>query len=212
MKQSKKLLALLMALVLAFSLALPALAEEAAEITAEVNAAGEVSAAEVDWDDFYIISQPPKEITLTRGSDFTLSVEVNVPAGVEVRYRWKWVAGDSTISTEKELHRAPGDDYYPNAAPARPYAKYCAEYRCEITAVEKDSDGKVVKTAVLKTEIITVTILPEREPTFWETLLERWILGPLLLTVGVCVTTFGVAIPFSPFVWIYYLIFYPVPI
>ena len=45
--------------------------------------------AATDWDDFYIITQPPENLYVPYGESFALSVEVNVPDGVDaVTYQW----------------------------------------------------------------------------------------------------------------------------
>ena len=209
MKQTKKWFALLMALVLAFSLALPALAEA---VPAEVDTAAEVTAADVDWDavnwdDFYIITQPPKEVTVPYGGDFSLSVEVNIPAGLEVRYLWAWTYSDSSSSAqwgpeEPAFSCSPGDDHYPAA---HTYKEWNREWRCLIIPVEKDSDGKVVQSnyeKALRTDITAVTLQPKRKETVLDTFLERFIFRPFMVSLGIIIGSFGLLIPLVPIFWI----------
>ena len=104
MKHTKRLLALLLALVLALSLALPAMAVS--------------PQSAINWDDFYIIRQPQSQ-TIRYGDSFTLSVEVNVPAGAEVRFQWRRAEGGGRFienATSSELHISPGDPHYPEGS------------------------------------------------------------------------------------------------
>ena len=160
MKHAKKLLALLLALLLGLGLSATAMAEDG-----DTAQADEVS-QEVNWDDFYIISQPPAELTIPFGEEFTLSVEVNVPEGAEVSYRWykEWdnTSGSDLISdsTEPNLHCSPGDSYYPanSGIYIDPFRTTKATYFCIITAKEMDKDGNVVATKHLRSDNATVTL------------------------------------------------------
>jgi len=211
MKHTKKLLAALLSLILVLSLVAPVMAEEIYAAPANV-----VSLA-VNWDDFYIISQSPDELTVPFKSDFTLGVEVNIPAGAEVTYQWEYVIYGNLSSfrmenaTEPVFHCSPGDVCYPTAPAARPYKEKSKDFFCTITAVEKDVNGNVVDTARLVTRGITVTVLPERDTTPREVFMDRWIIGPFWQTIGFCIGTYGLAIPIAPIIWLYLLIFYPIP-
>jgi len=129
MKHTQRLLAVLLTLVLAFGIGAPAMAEEIVleEIVFEAEASMEIpveiaeapmEAAAVNWDDFYIITQPPKNLYVKRGESFTLSVEVNIPEGVEVTYQWYAyeTPSDRPIAgaTAPSLQLGPGEAYYPN--------------------------------------------------------------------------------------------------
>lgn len=171
--------------------------------------------AAVNWDDFYIITQSTEALTVPFGTAFTLSVEVNIPAGAEVTYQWGQVIRGRPYSykmedaTEPVFKCSAGDYGYPNAPSGAPYAEQSKEYACTITAVEKDGSGNVVDSAVFVTQGVTVTVLAEREATRWEAFRDRWLTGPLFATVAVCAATYGIAIPVAPIIWLYFLITYP---
>ena len=155
MKHTKRLLAALLALALALTLALPAMA-----------AAGPQSA--VNWDEFYIITQPQSQ-TIAHGESFTLSVEVNVPEGVTwVEYQWRRSGGHIADATEAVLMLSPGYPGYPRAN--RPYHSATGHYFVVITAVAEDEDGNVIDSRTLHSEVTAVTIQAERRPTLWENL------------------------------------------
>jgi len=128
MKKAKRilsaLLTLALALALALTLALPA-------------------AAAVNWDDFRITKQP-QNLTIKSGDSFTLSVEVNVPAGVVVEYQWRFIPGGREPiegATGSELSLAPGDRYYPSQDGLDDVR---VGYECVINAYEKDSGGNII--------------------------------------------------------------------
>ena len=190
MKHTKKLLALLLAALLALGLSAPAMAE-------------------VNWDDFYFISQPPAKLTIPFGEDFTLSVEVNVPAEVEVTYDWhspRW--GRTGKAQGAVFHCTPDHPYYPKAPASRPYLEQTVEYICVIYGLEKDAGGNVVGyTQYLEMQHITVTVLPEREPTRWETIRD-FLLMPVLFVIGFfAAAPYSFAILFAvllyPFAWLF---------
>ena len=85
----KKLLALLLAVLMLFGLY--AVGASAKTLDGDTAQAGLAPLA-VDWDDFYIITQPEDQ-EIPFGSDFTLSVAVNVPAGAKVTYQWNRIEG-----------------------------------------------------------------------------------------------------------------------
>ena len=123
MKHTKRLLAMASALALALTLALPAMAA-------------------VNWDDFTIITEPPPERQyVKRGESFTLSVEVNIPEGVEVTYQWyAYVTpSDRPIAgaTAPSLQLGPSDAFYPNMWGIAG-SRFCF-YTCWITATDNIS-------------------------------------------------------------------------
>jgi len=130
MKHTKGILALLLALALAFGLSLPALAA-------------------VNWDDFYIITQA-QDLYVKHGESFTLSVEVNIPDGIDrVTYQWcREYTNRIEGATEATLQLSPGDPDYPqssffdyvntNYSPG-PGGSHRAYYYCLITAYPEDS-------------------------------------------------------------------------
>jgi len=156
MKQTKKLLAMVLTITLAFSLAMPAMAA-------------------VNWDEFRITKQPPKELLIKHGDSFTLSVEVSVPTAVEVEYQWYNDHGSKIEgATGPELHLGPDNSQYPE------YDRLGGEwerYECRITAYEKDDDGNVLSSRNLRSDSATV-------------LIELTILGRLY---GITLAPFGLA-------------------
>ena len=171
MKHTKRFLALLLALTLAFGIGVFATAEEepetAAVIAEEAIAAEEpalaetaasdeteaaeapVTASDVNWDDFYIITQPPRDLYVKRGESFTLSVEVNIPDGVEVTYEWYSTGFSGLIegATAPALQLKPGDSDYPKAIPLaanynyryEPGGSHGGSFQCRIIA---NADGE----------------------------------------------------------------------
>jgi len=154
----KKLFAVLMAglMLLCFGAATPAMAV--------------VGESTVEWDDFRIITQP-QAVTVPYGSSFTLSVEVNVPAGIEVvSYFWKEnYSGGGGAGTQAVLHLSPGEPLYPEAY--RPWLTASGYYYCVITAVEVDAEGDPVGSPwELYSETAAVTVLAQRDMNFFETI------------------------------------------
>ena len=176
MKQSKKLLAILLTLALALTLAAPAaFADE------------EATKPAINWDDFYITSQPPEELSLPFGSDITLRIEVNAPEGTEVTYQWLVSAEENS---GQELRLSPGDFSYPKSAP---YNRASAAYYCTITAVELNEDGEAVDSRTLTTRT-AVVLSAEREKTIWDTIKEK------LSSVWYIIQAFGfffIVVPFG---------------
>jgi hypothetical protein len=189
----KKLLSLMLVLAMCLILSAPAMAA-------------------VNWDDFYIISQTTENLIIPFGSTFSLEVKVNVPQGTEVTYQWGEVISKHSYSYKMEDATQPvfqcskGEYAYPNAPTARPYLNQTKEYACTITAVEKDDNGNVVKSAVLVTQAVKVTVLAEREATKWEHFKDRWLFDPLFAAVTLCIGSYGLLIPVSPLIWLYFLI------
>jgi len=189
MKFTKRMLATLLTLALAFALALPA--------TAAVN-----------WDEFKITKQP-QDLTIKHGDSFTLSIEVAVPAGVEVEYQWyrSPFAGSENDSTRISgattslLQLSNTDTNYP------PVRNSYYIYHCEITAYEKDTSGTEISSKARTSDKARVTV-EEKEKNFWDKVFDITI-APFGIAAGMTLTTitmsFGLAIPFSPLVFLYYL-------
>jgi len=153
----KKLFAVLMAGLMLFCLG------------AATPAAAVVGESTVEWDDFRVITQP-QAVTVPFGSSFTLSVEVNVPAGTEVvSYVWRPYSGMHGADAGSVLHVSPGDPMYPEAY--RPWLDATVYYYCIITAVEVDAEGDPVgPELVLYSENAAVTVLAQRDMNFFETI------------------------------------------
>ena len=163
MKYPKRMLAALLALILALGLALPAMA------------AGPQSA--INWDDFYIITQP-QNLTVAHGESFTLSVEVNVPDGVTVTYQWfstQIGMATNAISgaTQPVLTLSPDNPHYPIAF--RPYQSTRASYIVHITAIAEDNDGNIIETRTLDSSRASVTVQAQRSMTFREWIRDSFI-------------------------------------
>jgi len=144
MKHTKKLFALLLTLALAFSLAMPAMAA-------------------VDWDDFRIVTQP-QSMTIKDGDSFTLSVEVDFPAGVVVAYMWilrttgvqhQLTPFQKTTEKTSVLRIDPSSKYYPASVCGESSA--WREYYVRITAYEEDSAGNMISSKSLTSDTVRVT-------------------------------------------------------
>ena len=144
----KKLLALLLALALGLGLALPAFAET--EPPPAVN-----------WDDFYITAQPQSQ-RIAKGADFSLSVGVNIPEGVEVSYRWKYWERikyvdnrplDLTVPTSQEATVYLSPHYNINRPLAEPTDR---AYVCEIVGIERDAAGNEIASKTLRSDVAEV--------------------------------------------------------
>jgi len=180
MRHIKRALALAAALALALALALPA--------------------AAVNWDDFYIVKQPPETLYIRNGESFTLSVEANIPAGAgPVLYRWyrsygDWIEGAATAT----LRLSPGDFDYPGentfvfGTPGPP-GSHRAEYGCVITAF--DLQGARVET--IETTVARVNV----KGSFWDTLY-----GLTLEPLAFGFSTLEIFFPIGPIVMIPYII------
>jgi len=167
MKFTKRLLAVLLTLALALALAVPAFAA-------------------VDWDDFYIITQPVR----SGEGWYTLSVEVNVPDGVDVEYQWYCYGRAVKGATESIFVCSPND--YPGGV----IAADSFTYTCSITGYEKDGD-EIVSEKTLTSHGVVVRF----EVTKWQSLLRLLVLP---LKGGVAAAMGGFFL-FSP---LYFLIGY----
>jgi len=177
MKFTKRMLAMVLTFALALSLALPAMAA-------------------VDWNDFRITKQP-QNLTIKQGESFTLSVEVNVPVGVEVEYQW-W-RGSTPIenATSVQLHLVPDDPMYP---PIGRLGGGEVRYECIITAYEKDSVGAVITTRNLRSDSIRVRM----ERSTWGKILDVTI-APFGYAFTLTMLSPAMILIF-PFAYIYFLI------
>jgi hypothetical protein len=180
MKKTKRILSTLLALVLsfalAFSFALPA-------------------AAAVNWDDFRITKQP-QNLTIKHGDSFTLSVEVAMPVGADIKYQWYGGSNRIANATASELHLGADDRYYPDDDRL---GGASSSFFCEITAYDEDNGGDK---RTIWSDTVHVTT-------------ERTLLGKLL---DVTIAPFGYAfsavivapvfIPIFPLAYLGFLIYF----
>jgi len=178
-KFTKRILAALLTLTLALSLALPTMAA-------------------VNWDDFRIAKQP-QGLTIKEGESFTLSVEVNVPDGVEVAYQWSISTKRIENATTPELHLGPDDPYYPENSPL---GGASTDYICDITAYEKDGGGNVISKRYLISDRVRVTT----ERSFWGKLLDVTI-APFGYAFSAVIVA-PVFIPIFPLAYLGFLIYF----
>lgn len=146
MKHIKRCVALCLALTLTFCLALPAMAA--------------VNWEDFDWEDIEITVEP-QTLYVPRGESFTLSAQVNLPAGVErVTYQWHRGSGLGAYdgyaaliegATSATLTLSPGDPDYPSFSnQASTYFRANGAYRlfqpytCEVTAYDSDGNCKTI--------------------------------------------------------------------
>ena len=143
----KKLLARLLTLALTFALILALAAPAAFAQEAQ-------SPSAVNWDDFYVIAKP-QSISVPYNAGFTLSVQVNIPKGVEVEYYWFAAGfGNGQIGNAVDLYCSPGDYTYPgNSGTALLYRGKggTGTYRCIITGIERDGSGNEISSKTLET-------------------------------------------------------------
>ena len=153
MKHTKQLLALLLTLAMALGLgASDAFAQEAA------------AESTVNWDDFYIVTQP-QGATIPYGDSFTLDVEVNLPEGVVVNYDWllrttgvhyQMSKFKKTSDTTSSITLRSNASYYP---PSDLYGGQSGfwDYYVFIVAYEEDADGNLISSRNLRSETVRVT-------------------------------------------------------
>jgi len=185
MKFTKRILAVLLTLTLALGLALPTMAA-------------------VNWNQF-MFTKRQQDITIKYGDSFTLSVEVNVPAGVDVEYQWYHVPSGEVLienATTNELRLGPESSIYPqNERLGGAFARY----RCRVTANEKDALGNVISKKDLDNTVIVRT-----ERTLSGKLYDLFI-APFGYAfgsaVGIISMSYGLLLPVSPIVFLVGLIF-----
>ena len=183
MKFTKRMLAVVLTVALALSLALPAMAT-------------------VNWNEFRITKQP-QNLTIKYRDSFTLSVEVNVPAGVEVEYQWYRNYGDLIEgATAAELHLGPDNSNYPENSSRGTWARY----RCRVSAYEKDSGGNIISMQTLESEFAYVTTTTSMGKLYSVTL-EPWA-NAFTATVATLTLTWFVLLPVSPLIYLVFLIGY----
>jgi len=182
MKITKRLLAAVLTMALALGLALPAMAA-------------------VDWDAFKITKQP-QDLTIKHGDSFTLSVEVSVPAGVEVEYQWyRWMNGGGPKPIDGEtaaiMIRKSNDSDYPSEN--RFY-----EYHCEITAHEEGT-GNLSKLTSNKARVDA----EEKEKDFlgkvYSVTVEPFVYAGKQTATSVLLS-FGFLIPLAPVWFLFFLV------
>jgi len=144
------MLALLLTLALALSIALPAMAVEPLNV----------------------ISQPPRTVYVKRGESFTLTVEVEIPEGVdEVTYQWYYFGSVKVAgATSNTLLLSPDDAEYPKRQFYYSVTGANSEsYTCRIAAIDTESgkeygrwvsDIKVHVEGSFRDKLYSVTLEP----------------------------------------------------
>jgi len=167
--------------------------------------------ARVNWNDFYIVAQP-EGMTIPYGASFTLSVEVNIPDGVEVAYQW--YRGNSTRiegATGPALHLASKDPDHPSSVYSPERYRASVNYRCIITAYEKDTGGNIISTKERTSEYALVKV---EDNTFvgklFGYLIEpfmagiKGIIGPILWSLETPVT---LILSLNPLWWVFVFLY-----
>jgi len=182
MRFTKRMLAVLLTLALALSLGLPAVAA-------------------VDWNEFRITKQP-ENMTIKQGDSFTLSVEVNVPEGMEVEYQWCRIHGgsiDIENATSPDLRLGPDNSNYPQN---NKFGGGDSErYECQITAYAKNAVG----TVVLEKRIWSNTVSVQLERTVVGKILDVTV-GPFWYAFGSVFATAPVSIPLFPLAYLFWVV------
>jgi len=187
----KRLLAIILAVVMAAGLAVPA-------TTIEIEAQESETQPSVNWDDFYIVTQP-KDLTFQRGESLTFSVKVNVPEGVEVAYQWyrSNPVPLRPIGNEAILQLSPDDISYPAFSAYDFWVPSSVSVYCEVTAYEKNDEGHVLSSKTLTSDTARATV----EQPFWGKLLGVTVMPFVLGFSAAFVSTmmsFGFGLPFAP--------------
>ncbi|MCL2494578.1 MAG: hypothetical protein FWE98_02830 [Oscillospiraceae bacterium] len=198
MKHTKTLLALLLAALLALGVGVPAMA------TSSLSS------------HLFTITGPEGPIHF--GEAFTLTAEADVPDEIEIlSYGWRFdTVSETGILMEHEiegpvLHVTSDERYYPKAM--HPFHIAVATYVCEVTYVEKDLDGNIETDADgnlvgkrIFAKSIRVTVEKERPLTIGD-IWPIFIVGPLhgafTSTAFFVALTVGLALPFSPIIFVY---------
>jgi len=194
MKQAKKLLALLLSLALVFAVSAPAFADEI-EIESEITAQDEIN-----WDDFYIISQTPRTV-IEYGESCVLSVEVNVPEGAEVTYQWiRWWYEVLPVPEKATMTVSPGDLIYPGKPNFRNSESIAVE--CKITgyAIGAQHIPENARTISSGNIVVEFTNTVDTRNT-WQRILD-FILHTLSLSVQLIVGTVVVGFQWAAF-WLF---------
>ena len=107
-----------------------------------------------DWENFRIDTQPQSQ-DLKSDSNFTLSVGVNIPAGIEVEYQWCHNRVPIANAAASSFSCSPGDPCYPKTGVRANRAR--AAYHCRVTGIERNAQGVIVATKTLESDAATVT-------------------------------------------------------
>ncbi|MCL2300489.1 MAG: hypothetical protein FWC27_10145 [Firmicutes bacterium] len=142
MKHLKKFLVFALAFILVLGISAPAMAE----------------------DSFRIITEQQQQ-TLLFGSNIALSVEVHLPEGWTLEYRW-YGKDVGTLATEATLLLSPGAPGYPQAN--KPYEPVDSWYVCEMTVRDKQGNISPGSVGDYFVHFVAVTIEPERGMNTWE--------------------------------------------
>jgi len=169
METSKRFLAMLLALAMALALALPAFAEGETP-PAVMEAQEEMTAQEaenqgVNWDNFWITKQPQSQ-RIRIWEEYTVSVEVYAPPGVEVEYRWWGYPGGlgSYISHFKGATEPVytstylADKNFFELIIVLLFGDIGGTAYCEIIGYEKDEDGNVISQKRLASDFARITL------------------------------------------------------
>ena len=171
----KKLTALLLTLVLALVLTAPAAFAQEEENQSTIN-----------WDDFYIITQPQARKSIYAGESYTLSVEVHIPEGVEVEYRW-WSFGHGGVlsgNTEAVLQISPDDSWVRREE---------NEFACDIIGYEKDGDT-VISSKTLLSEYAVVYLRGTALENLYDLFTQPLFMGTVTSVSGILPTLLGAPI------------------
>ena len=189
----------------------PAEIVEAAMETTVEAAEAPMTASAVNWEDFTIITHPPESLSVKHGESFTLSVEVNIPEGVEMEYQWYCESNMIPGATDAVLQVNRDDAVHP-----KNYANACTYYYCRITGVEKKDGIEVSRewqnsaSSVVDMKTMKKTMGKLLEPiaeAFLVALIGGYF-GPAQLVDGLSEPLRGILsyflIPFIPLFSIYY--------
>jgi hypothetical protein len=180
MKFAKRMLATLLTLALTLALALPAMAA-------------------VNWNEFKITKQP-QDPKITHGEILTLRVEVNIPEGVEVEYKWWHFGVHIENSNAPEIHISPDNPRYPRWEGSDDY------YQCGITAYEKDNGGNIISSQTLVSNSVIVKTKRSSKGKIASITWEPFALA-FSGTIVTLTWSFGLLFPVSPLIFIGFLIY-----
>ncbi len=184
MKISKRILSVFLALALAAGIFAPcAFAQEAEQ--------------GVNWEEFYFITQP-QDTYFFNGDSFTLSVEVNAPEGVELSYQWVPIYNEIGVVDTQTLTIDKDDPRYPSLDSIKTYER---DFYCEVTAIEKNADGKIISRKTIESERAKATIKMNAGEGLKHIFISPWS-NAAELTLALMGLTFGIFLPFAPVVYI----------